>query len=94
MWLERKLLHTNIKEGEFLNVCRQQALNRFATLATEMKDLDFITRKVVFQNIQDRRFGKQTAVIKDLWPFVKVVTIATGHILFRHGLRLFDLPSK
>ncbi|CAA9960449.1 Dynamin N domain containing protein [Pyrenophora teres f. maculata] len=93
VWLEKELHHTDIREGKFLGACRQQALNRFAQLATEMRGLDIITRKVIFQNIQDRKLGKQTATIKKVWPFVKIVTIATGHILFRHGLRLFDLPG-
>ena len=59
-----------------------------------MQEVDLETRNAYFKNISDRKLGKETSKIKELWPFVKVVTISTGHILFRHGLRLFDLPGK
>ncbi|RMZ70013.1 nuclear gtpase slip-gc-like [Pyrenophora seminiperda CCB06] len=94
VWLEKELHYTDIREGKFLSTCRQQALNRFSELAMEMRGLDIVTRKVVFHNIPDRNLGRRTATIRNHWPFVKVVTISTGHILFRHGLRLFDLPGK
>lgn len=92
--LERALYHTNIKEGNFLNDCCKRAHDRFAQLATEMSELDLENRIAHFKNISDNRLGRKTSKIKELWPFVKVVTIATGHIIFRHGLRLFDLPGK
>jgi len=92
--LERQLYHTNIKEGNFLNDCCKRANDRFAQLATEMSEVDLETRTAHFKNVPDNRLGRKTSKIKELWPFVKVVTIATGHILFRHGLRFFDLPGK
>ncbi|KAI4958200.1 hypothetical protein J4E86_003797 [Alternaria arbusti] len=91
--LERMLYHTNIKEGNFFNDCCKRANDRFAQLATDMSERDLHNRTAHFKNIPDNRLGRKTARIKELWPFVKVVTIATGHILLRHGLRLFDLPG-
>jgi hypothetical protein len=93
-WLERELHHTNIKEGNFYDICCRQAHDRFAQLAGELSEVNLQTRKAHFKDIPDRRLGKLSNKIKKLWPFVKVVTIATGHILFRHGLRLFDLPGN
>jgi hypothetical protein len=92
--LERLLHHTNIKEGDFLDVCCRQADDRFSQLATEMSEVNLQNRTAHFTNISDRKLGRETSKIRKLWPFVKVVTISTGHILFRHGLRLFDLPGK
>jgi len=92
--LERMLYHTNIKEGNFFNNCCKRANDRFAQLATDMGEMDLHNRTAHFKNVPDNKLGRKTAKIKELWPFVKIVTIATGHILLRHGLRLFDLPGK
>ncbi|KAI4708037.1 hypothetical protein J4E89_007156 [Alternaria sp. Ai002NY15] len=77
--LERELYHTNIKEGNFLNECCKRANDRFAQLATEMSEVDLETRTAQFKNVPDNRLGRKTSKIKELWPFVKVVTIATGY---------------
>ena len=87
-WLERTLHQTNIKEGDFIHVCCRQADDRLSQLAAQTSELSR------FRDIADRRLGQQTARIRKYWPFVKLVTIATGHILLRHGLRFFDLPGK
>jgi GTPase SAR1 family protein len=93
-WLERELYHTSIREGNFFDVCCRQAHDRLARLAKELSEVNLQTRKAHFKDIPDRRLGKVSNKIKKVWPFVKVVTITTGHILLRHGLRLFDLPGN
>jgi len=92
--LEETLYHTDIKEGDFLDICCRQAEERFAQLATRLTGINTQTRTAYFPNIPDNRLGRETGKIRKMWPFVKVFTIATGHILLRHGLRFFDLPGK
>jgi hypothetical protein len=91
--LENMLYHTDIK-GDFFDLCYQQAKNRLAEMAMEKTEFNLQTRKALFVNVSDQKLCEETVFIKQLWPFVKNVTIATGHFLLRHGLRLFDLPGE
>jgi len=92
--LEEMLHHTDIKEGDFLDICCRTSDDRLSQLATQMNGINTQTRTAYFPNIPDKRLGRTTGKIRKMWPFVKVFTIATGHILLRHGLRFFDLPGK
>ncbi|USP75564.1 Dynamin N domain containing protein [Curvularia clavata] len=93
-WLEKQLHHTNIQEGDFFETCYEKARSRFAQMDKEKKEFNLEMRKARCINVPDRKLWKETTVIKELWPFVKAVTISTGHVLLRHGLRLFDLPGE
>lgn len=93
-WLEKQLHHTNIEEGNFFDMCCEKTRSRFAQMAKEKKELDLEMRKVCCIDVPDNKLWKETTLVKELWPFVKSVTVATGHILLRHGLRLFDLPGE
>jgi len=92
--LEYMLHHTDIKRGDFLDTCCRKADERFLQLTTWLSGIDTQARTAYFPNVPDNRIGRATGKIRKIWPFVKVFTILTGHILLRHGLRFFDLPGK
>lgn len=90
-WLEATLYNTDISKSDFSDICFARAQARFVELGTK---IDLHNGRSKFPDILDKDLAKKSTVIKKFWPFVKVVTIATGHILLRHGLCLFDLPGK
>ncbi|OAL47612.1 hypothetical protein IQ07DRAFT_122991 [Pyrenochaeta sp. DS3sAY3a] len=88
--LDRELHAADIEAGRFFQICFDKAKERLAQIGTEFFVQNGIAR---LHNIPDRDLEKSQLKIKELWPFVKCVTIATGHILLRHGLQLIDLPD-
>lgn len=93
-WLKNELYHTNINERGFSALCFDAARRMFQDMARKKQEVSLERRKAHFTNVPDKTLWEQTAAIKRLWPFVKAVTIATGHILLRNGLRLFDIPGE
>jgi hypothetical protein len=90
-WLESTLNTTNISTGAFRKACHERAQKRLGELGRQNQ---FEDRVFTFHNITDRRIADIQDIAKSLWPFVKLVTIATGHVLLRHGLCLYDLPGR
>lgn len=90
-WLESTLRSTDIRVGEFKETCCKQAKQRLIQIA---KELGFVEGLARFADIHDRNLAAKQNEARKIWPFVKLVTIATGNILLRHGLCLFDLPGK
>lgn len=89
--LEHRLYHTDIRQGSFEGLCLQKVTERFEQLRTELNIKDNVSE---FRDVHDRELPRKRSLIKKLWPFVKVFTIATGHILLRYGICFYDLPGK
>lgn len=88
--LDDRLKNTNIREGDFRNHCLDQAKKRLADIATELHAQDGVS---VRSNVLDQNLGQTRSRLKKIWPFVKLVTIATGHALLRYGMCFLDLPG-
>ncbi|KAG9195143.1 hypothetical protein G6011_00263 [Alternaria panax] len=89
-WLENMLQSTDIRTGEFKETCCKQAKERLVQITKELGFEDGLAR---FADIHDRELAVKQNEGRKIWPFIKLVTIATGNILLRHGLCLFDLPG-
>ncbi|KAF1940545.1 P-loop containing nucleoside triphosphate hydrolase protein [Clathrospora elynae] len=89
-WLNDELHNTDIREGDFKGRCYQQAKQRLSQIGTLLPVQD---GTVNFVDVADRNLAEKQGVAKKIWPFVKLVTLSTGHVLLRHGLCLFDLPG-
>ncbi|KAH7351394.1 hypothetical protein BKA66DRAFT_575614 [Pyrenochaeta sp. MPI-SDFR-AT-0127] len=89
-WLQETLYETDISMGDFSNICFTHAQARLDQLDTKMP---INNGKSTLSDVSDRELAKAEAMIREFWPFVKVVTVATGHVLLRHGLGFFDLPG-
>lgn len=88
--LDRELHATDIEAGRFFQICFDKAKERLAQIGTKFVVQNGIAK---LRNIPDRDLENAQLTIKELWPFVKCVTISTGHILLRHRLQLIDLPG-
>lgn len=88
--LNRELYTADIEAGRFFQICFDKAKERLAQIGTDFVIKNGIAR---LYNVPDRDLEKSQLTIQKLWPFVKCVTVATGHILLRHGLQLIDLPG-
>jgi hypothetical protein len=89
-WLENTLHKTNIREGDFRQRCILQARDQMNKIATRLKAQNGI---VVEPNVSDKKLVQIRNIVKKIWPFVKAVTVATGHVLLRHGISFVDLPG-
>jgi energy-coupling factor transporter ATP-binding protein EcfA2 len=89
-WLENILQKTNIREGDFRQRCILQAREQLHKTATKLKAENGF---VLQPNVTDKKLGQIKNIVKKIWPFVKAVTVATGHVLLRHGICFVDLPG-
>jgi guanylate kinase len=89
--LNRVLQDTDIREGDFRQRCFAQAKTRLSEIATRLHAQNGIS---INKDVSDRSLVQARNIIKEIWPFVKVVTIATGHVLLRYGICFLDLPGK
>jgi hypothetical protein len=90
-WLHNELQTTDISTGDFAEKCRRQASAYLGQIRKVLGKQDGIVR---FEDVPGRNLPEKQDIAKNIWPFVKLVTIATGHVLLRHGLCLFDVPGK
>jgi hypothetical protein len=89
--LEDRLYTTDIRQGDFEATCIAKLGRRFQQLDSQLQIKENVS---LFLDVSDTDLRETRHLIKQLWPFVKVVTIATGHILLRYGMCFYDLPGK
>jgi hypothetical protein len=89
--LEDRLYTTDIRQGDFEATCIAKLRRRFQQLDTQLQIKENVS---LFLDVSDTDLRETRHLIKQLWPFVKVVTIATGHILLHYGMCFYDLPGK
>ncbi|CAO2653639.1 Nn.00g030500.m01.CDS01 [Neocucurbitaria sp. VM-36] len=89
-WLEQILHTTDIRKGDFADLCCQEVQQRLSQIGKQLGVRDGVAE---FLDISDRDLVDKQDLAMKLWPFVKLITIATGHVLLRHGVCLFDLPG-
>jgi hypothetical protein len=90
-WLDKQLQHTDIRNENFFQECLASAEHQLHHLETTLKVKGGVSE---YSDISDKRLRKIRGEAKKRWPFVKHVHIATGHMLLRFGLCLYDLPGK
>lgn len=88
----------NFQNGVLLRACLNEQQARLRELEAGQDDT------VTFSDVPDQRGPEDgsdvldiAAVLmlaEDVWPLVKIVTIATGSILIRYGVVLTDIPGK
>ncbi|KAH3906015.1 hypothetical protein HBH56_212130 [Parastagonospora nodorum] len=88
--LEERLYRSDIRLGDFETLCVEAVQIRFRELDADLRVRDNLSQ---FSAVQDRDLREKRNLVKRLWPFVKLVTIATGHILLRYGMCFYDLPG-
>jgi energy-coupling factor transporter ATP-binding protein EcfA2 len=89
--LEQRLHATDIRQGDFDQLCLTKVTERFQQLNAQLRVKDDVSE---FHDVHDRDLGKIRSLADKLWPFVKVFIIATGNMLLRYGMCFFDLPGK
>jgi GTPase SAR1 family protein len=89
--LDDKLYNTDIRRGDFEATCIARLTERFRRLGPQLMVRENMSK---FLDVSDFDLREKRHLAKKLWPFVKVVTIATGHILLRYGMCFYDLPGK
>ncbi|KAF2127584.1 hypothetical protein P153DRAFT_358456 [Dothidotthia symphoricarpi CBS 119687] len=86
-----ELLHdTDIRTGNFFQLCVEKTKERLEQVDKQIGLQNEVSKH---SNISDRDLVKTRNIAKELWPFIKVVTISTGHVLLRNGLCFIDLPG-
>ncbi|KAH7084300.1 hypothetical protein FB567DRAFT_528770, partial [Paraphoma chrysanthemicola] len=88
--LDHRLFETDIRQGDFDQLCLQKVQERFDNLKARLHIRDDVSE---FFDVHDRDLPEIRSLVDKLWPFVKVQTIATGHMLLRYGICFFDLPG-
>jgi hypothetical protein len=88
--LPHRLYNTDIRQGDFKDLCLEKLSARFQQLRLELRIKNDVSE---FFDVHDNDLGKKRRLAKKLWPFVKVFTISTGHIILRYGMCLYDLPG-
>jgi hypothetical protein len=89
-WLHYQLDRTDIRLGDFRSICRDQAEKQLQNLeALKVQD-----GRPAHQNISDTNLKETRNHFLTVWPFVEKVTIATGHMLLRDGLQVYDMPGN
>lgn len=90
-WLDEMLHKTNLQDGEFSKTCHKRAETRLREIGGKIDMRESLSEH---KDVSDKDLAQIRNLIKTIWPFVKSVTIATGHVLLRNGLCFFDLPGK
>jgi len=88
--LEDRLYNSDIRLDDFETLCVEAVQTRFRELDADLRVRDNLSH---FSAVKDRDLRDKRNLVKRLWPFVKLVTIATGHILLRYGMCFYDLPG-
>ncbi|KAL5114634.1 hypothetical protein ACEQ8H_007479 [Pleosporales sp. CAS-2024a] len=89
--LEKWLYETDIREGGFADLCMAKVKDRFQYLDQKLRIRNDVS---TFLHISDRDLKDIRQIVTTLWPFVRVVSISTGHILLRYGMCFYDLPGN
>jgi hypothetical protein len=89
--LDEKLYNTDIRRGDFEATCVARLTERFRQLGSQLQVRENMSE---FPDVSDTDLREKRHLAKKLWPFVKFITIATGHILLRYGMCFYDLPGN
>ncbi|KAF1850656.1 uncharacterized protein K460DRAFT_412323 [Cucurbitaria berberidis CBS 394.84] len=89
-WLDEILHSPSFRNSDFYQVCHERARKRLLEISSQA---DTHTSLSEHKDISDKDLTRVRILIKQIWPFVKSVTIATGHVLLRNGLSFIDLPG-
>lgn len=83
-WLSRP----GLEDGHFLLHCTGLAEDHLAQLHAKALNT------AEFTNVKDANIPKIRDKATKMWPLVKAVTISTGSVLLRNGIRFMDLPGS
>lgn len=85
--LDEDLEYTDLEDESFIDACVKAAKQRLE----ETSGPDGFSQLDV---ISDEDMGEFQEVTIEVWPLVKSVHIATGHILLRNNVCILDLPGR
>jgi hypothetical protein len=85
--LEHFLENTNIESSDFLDYCLTMIESRLAELEAEEGHLSFT-------DIADEELPNIWNTASMIYPLVKVLHLATDHILLKNNMCVLDLPGK
>ncbi|KAF1912969.1 hypothetical protein BDU57DRAFT_597438 [Ampelomyces quisqualis] len=89
-FLHSMLYNADTSKEDFISVCLHHAKDNLAHLQSELNIQD---GKSTHEDIPDSSMRTIRNMILDLWPFVKLAEIATGHMLLRYGMQVYDMPG-
>lgn len=85
--LQNWLNGPHLEDGRFLDHCVKVAGDHLAQIQTEEEGC------FEYTDVKDSELQKMRDHATMLWPLVKAVTISTGSVLLRNGIRFMDLPG-
>jgi hypothetical protein len=82
-WLNKP----DLEDGRFLEYCVKLASEHLAQVQTEEGG------SVEYNDVKDSDLPVMRQHATTMWPLIKSVTISTGSVLLRNGIRFMDLPG-
>ena len=82
-WLDKP----DLEDGRFLEHCVKLASEHLAQIQTEEGG------SVEYNDVKDSDLPVMRQHATTMWPLIKSVTISTGSVLLRNGIRFMDLPG-
>lgn len=77
----------DLEGDDFVLLCHEQAELR-------LQGLQVVDSMVSYRAVPDSELPEIQGWLAGIWPLVKCVTIATGHVLLRNNVCILDLPGK
>lgn len=85
--LQKWLNKPDLEDGSFLKHCVQVAGEHLAQVLAEEQG------SVEYKDVKDTQLQDVRDHATKMWALVKAVTISTGSVLLRNGIRFMDLPG-
>lgn len=90
-WLQERLNAGCVLDDDFPSQCLEHAARRMKHIESELKARDGLCLEL---DVHDKDLPRKRDLAKKIWPFVKTMTISTGHPLLRAGISFLDLPGN
>lgn len=85
--LQNWLNEADLEDGRFLDRCAKLASEHLAQIQAEEGG------SVEYNNVKDSDLSVVRQHATTMWPLIKAVSISTGSVLLRNGIRFMDLPG-
>jgi GTPase SAR1 family protein len=86
--LQNWLNEADLEDGRFLDHCAKLASEYLAQIQAEEGG------SVEYSNVKDSDLSVVRQDATTMWPLIKAVSISTGSVLLRNGIRFMDLPGE
>ena len=85
--LQNWLNDPDLEDGRFLDHCAKLASEHLAQIQAEEGG------SVEYNNVKDSNLSVVRQHATTMWPLIKAVSISTGSVLLKNGIRIMDLPG-